>query len=425
MSVEPPILETPEIQDRSLSEPRDPECAVTVFHQESHTITQSLRLQPLSPMEAEAEAESRSLELPSLCQAGEGGRRTGQSGTEVEKKIKFCNPDDDLSPQFECSPRAGRKVKSKSSTLSLHTLAREEEEDDSPQLQRRNSIHNVPFVDVNDPETRTRMERYKEERRSMLRAKYKAEDYLSTSYSRKKKVSTTSSQDSTETPPSPSPSVTREDTKEIQKEETPPPSPPILRVETSLPPPLAISSATLSVSRKLVDLRQPEHTTFISRKSLPDNFNSTNTFAEKHQTPKKWSMGSHSGFIPTNSPQKPRPSELTFSVSGPFQTRTVVLDQGELMNRKNQVFKVNSAEIANMTDNKINTDEIEDNVNVRERATIFGPRKVAESKMRTVSVSATMASVTPVSKTRKFSEGHNPTSPSKIRNMAAMFEQKH
>ena len=32
-------------------------------------------------------------------------------------------------------------------------------------LQRRNSIHNVPYVDVNDPETRARMERYKEERR--------------------------------------------------------------------------------------------------------------------------------------------------------------------------------------------------------------------------------------------------------------------
>ena len=44
-------------------------------------------------------------------------------------------------------------------------------------LQRRNSIHNVPYVDVNDPETRARMERYKEERRTMLRARYKVEDY--------------------------------------------------------------------------------------------------------------------------------------------------------------------------------------------------------------------------------------------------------
>merc|ERR1719341_1776175 len=86
------------------------------------------------------------------------------------------------------------------------TIEHEDEEEDSPLLQRRNSIHNVPFVDVNDPDTRTRMERYKEERRSMLRAKYKAEDYLSTSFSRKKKVSTTSQDseaDIVSTPPSP------------------------------------------------------------------------------------------------------------------------------------------------------------------------------------------------------------------------------
>jgi len=44
-------------------------------------------------------------------------------------------------------------------------------------LQRRNSIHNVPYVDVNDPATRERMERYKEERRSMLRLKFRVEDY--------------------------------------------------------------------------------------------------------------------------------------------------------------------------------------------------------------------------------------------------------
>merc|ERR1712113_628157 len=76
---------------------------------------------------------------------------------------------------------------------------------------------------------------------------------------------------------------------------------------------------------------------------------------------------------------------MGFPTSSPFQTRTVVLEQGELKNnRKNQVFKVNSAEIINMTDNKISTldtdDVVEDEVNVKERATIFGPRKVAECK---------------------------------------------
>ncbi|CAB4068924.1 ARHGAP32 [Lepeophtheirus salmonis] len=48
---------------------------------------------------------------------------------------------------------------------------------DEVPLVRRNSIHNVPYVDVNDPGTRERMERYKEERRSLFRAKYKVEDY--------------------------------------------------------------------------------------------------------------------------------------------------------------------------------------------------------------------------------------------------------
>lgn len=54
-------------------------------------------------------------------------------------------------------------------------------------LQRRNSIHNVPYVDVNDPATRERMERYKEERRSMLRSKFRVEDYREKAPAGKKK----------------------------------------------------------------------------------------------------------------------------------------------------------------------------------------------------------------------------------------------
>ena len=62
------------------------------------------------------------------------------------------------------------------STASLHDTSTAAEasievaeaaEADLP-LQRRNSIHNVPYVDVNDPETRARMERYKEERREEI-----------------------------------------------------------------------------------------------------------------------------------------------------------------------------------------------------------------------------------------------------------------
>ena len=80
---------------------------------------------------------------------------------------------------FAESPRV---VKKKLSTFSLHNASTDVSNsipEEAP-LQRRNSIHNVPYVDVNDPQTRQRMERYKEERRSMLRAKYKVEDYMNT-----------------------------------------------------------------------------------------------------------------------------------------------------------------------------------------------------------------------------------------------------
>merc|ERR1711974_404218 len=133
------------------------------------------------------------------------GRKTSHGFTEMEKKLKFSHPDmKEASDKKESSghhPQRsfGKSGRAKSSTLSLHALhgaSAAMEEEELPPLQRRNSIHNVPFVDVHDPDTRSRMERYKEERRSMLRAKYKAEDYLSTTFTRKKKVSTTSSQSS-------------------------------------------------------------------------------------------------------------------------------------------------------------------------------------------------------------------------------------
>ena len=72
----------------------------------------------------------------------------------------------------------------KLSTISLAASVEKDQQDrvkaevDQSLIQRRNSIHNVPYVDVNDPQTRARMERYKEERRNMLRAKYKVEDYF-------------------------------------------------------------------------------------------------------------------------------------------------------------------------------------------------------------------------------------------------------
>ena len=92
-------------------------------------------------------------------------------GDRAEKKISFS---------VVSGGHPGGQTK-KLSTFSLHATSEASAEVGLPEeapLQRRNSIHNVPYVDVNDPSTRERMERYKEERRSMLRAKYKVEDYM-------------------------------------------------------------------------------------------------------------------------------------------------------------------------------------------------------------------------------------------------------
>ena len=118
-------------------------------------------------MECEENTSSNQTPVPVRSNSAMGNRQ-------IHKKISFSNT-------------SHMPVAKKLSTFSLHemhhnTISIEEDsgsdsETEQP-LQRRNSIHNVPYVDVSDPQTRERMERYKEERRSMLRAKYKAEDYM-------------------------------------------------------------------------------------------------------------------------------------------------------------------------------------------------------------------------------------------------------
>ena len=119
-------------------------------------------------MECEDQTSSNQTPVPVRSNSAMGNRQI------IQKKISFSNT-------------SHMPVAKKLSTFSLHemhhnTISIEEDsgsdsETEQP-LQRRNSIHNVPYVDVSDPQTRERMERYKEERRSMLRAKYKAEDYM-------------------------------------------------------------------------------------------------------------------------------------------------------------------------------------------------------------------------------------------------------
>ena len=330
----------------------------------------------------------------------------------MERNVKFSHPDvrtaGKKSDRSAAQAETGvTKNRSKSSTLSLHAVAAAREQEEEPLLQRRNSIHNVPFVDVNDPDTRTRMERYKEERRSMLRAKYKAEDYLSTTFARKKKVSSSSSQDSCEgdnTPvavrsnksltvsPPDSPDISQDlqeagagNTSGLDKAHSPSPQTPPL---------------SSKISRKKIDLKKTEQ--------IPTRYPSESVIYKSQviasvQKPSVTSLMS-------------RPDELALSAFHKSQ---------ENNSRLSITGKSPPSPSPPAPDNKI-IPSAEDNVNVKERASIFGPRKFSESKVRTVSA--------PVTESKSFNNktssanlniaSHRQTSPNKIKNMAALFEQK-
>merc|ERR1719461_374987 len=284
---------------------------------------------------------------------------------EVERNVKFSHPDirtggkksDRPSGQVEGGVTKNR---SKSSTLSLHAVAAGREQAEEPLLQRRNSIHNVPFVDVNDPDTRTRMERYKEERRSMLRAKYKAEDYLSSSFSRKKKLSTNSSQDSSESElPQNSPDIDVANTRQPQ-------------CCTTLATDRKHSSPTNNVSTTFLNLKQPEQEqSFISQAFVPELKNEV-----FYKTEVAVASVQKKSSLPMNfnkSVAASRPDQLTISKS-----------ENSKENFKNLI----NSPISDMEDlNKRQSSHSssEENVNVKERASIFGPRKFSETKVRTVS----------------------------------------
>ena len=310
----------------------------------------------------------------------------------MERNVKFSQAD--IRTPGKKSAKPGQtgtgevgvtKNRSKSSTLSLHAVAAaREQEEEPPLLQRRNSIHNVPFVDVNDPDTRTRMERYKEERRSMLRAKYKAEDYLSSTFARKKKVSGTSSCDGDGS------SVSVTATKSISV--SPPDSPSFRKMSTPDSPQSPNSS---KISLKKIDLKKTQQ--MPTRPSLEEETGMKTPEAVIYKTQVITSV--KKPFVPS---VQTRPDDLaisSFNKSGDSRDS----------NRGSPSPPAQTEEI----------------VNVRERASIFGPRKFSESKVRTVPA--------PVSESKSFNNktsaninitNHSQTSPSKIKNMAALFEQK-
>ena len=312
----------------------------------------------------------------------------------MERNVKFSQPDTRHTGKNQPDNRpegSGAKNRSKSSTLSLHAGAVAKEREEEPPLQRRNSIHNVPFVDVHDPDTRTRMERYKEERRSMLRAKYKAEDYLSSSFSRKKKVSTTSQDseaDVASSPVSSPPSPDQEDPSPLEKTEDP--------TETQLTK--FAQETTANVSQKFLKLKQPEQQSFISKAFVPEP---KNGIFYKTEVAVASVQKKSSNALNFNKPQPPRPDELTIS------------DPVERENNSKNLTRSDSSD----------TSPESESVNVRERASIFGPRKFSETKVRTVSAPLSSARPVPVPRASKQLQSQTMTSPSKIRNMAAMFEQ--
>ena len=151
----------------------------------AHTGTEEPKIEHLETSKEEREeamddydeGEAKSFSLPFIQTESEvDGRKSAQGIPEVEKKLSFAEPNLSKVPSDGVIAK-GKKL----STFSLHSAGEGDisivgVSEELP-LQRRNSIHNVPYVDVNDPATRERMERYKEERRSMLRAKYRVEDY--------------------------------------------------------------------------------------------------------------------------------------------------------------------------------------------------------------------------------------------------------
>ena len=220
----------------------------------------------------------------------------------------------------------------------------------------------------------------------MLRAKYKAEDYLSSSFSRKKKESTTSQDseaDIVSTPPSPD----QDDPSPSSLEKTEDPT------ETQL----TKFAQETNVSQKFFKLKQPEQQSFISKAFVPEP---KNGIFYKTEVAVASVQKKSSSTLNFNKPQS-RPDELTISATT------------ERENNKKNLARSDSSESSPESES----------VNVRERASIFGPRKFSETKVRTVSAPIPLARPVPVPRASKQLQSQSMTSPSKIRNMAAMFEQ--
>lgn len=298
-----------------------------------------------------------------------------------------------------------------SSTTSLHIqpdddLKNEQDEDEQP-LQRRNSIHNVPFVDVSDPGTRERMERYKEERRSMLRAKYKVEDYVT------KKESPKAEDEQKKIEPE---SVISTPPKEKQKEKSVSPKP------ASRSP--KVPQQKPQTSKNSVPLRRmPVESPAVRKWSAPSS--RTKAATPSPESNKRMSTPPRK----TSEPPTARPrSTLTASRTSPKVARRTNLNtsrgkkEEEEVNVKQraaifgggtnkEVNKTKTVSHANNRATSLNTGLI--NNNVRKRSPVGRSGVAAKTKSMTVS-----------SRTSSKVSSDGPSSPSKIKNMTAIFEQR-
>lgn len=399
-----------------------------------------------APSSLESSASSSSSFKKSLTFEDEcpvlNGRQSAQGIPEVEKKLQFKTPTLAKHNSEGAITNVDKLRKMRLSSTSLHNTIGEECDADGANeeqpLQRRNSIHNVPFVDVNDPQTRERMERYKEERRSLLRAKYKAEDYKT----KKPEDGTLPCKserrlsDGRVTPAkkgdkanrvSPSPSSSRSSpSPEKGSRVSPLPDKTSSGKSRTSPMPRTRYSLQEHTQDFKVPLRQMpvERAPAFKKSSVSDMYYSPSkapppvpNFNRAQQAERKWtptpSPGATAALKNKNNNKErrtPSPKQATALKKATPQRPTQSYPGAKL-----------SATPSGQTGRPSSfpqQKQEEEDVNVKERAAMFGPRK-SSGRGQTMNKSAATAAA----KKKNSTESAPPGSPSKIKNMAAMFEQ--
>ncbi len=392
--------------------------------------------------------DRKSLSLPPTTTTNSVGEKrltfaVGGDSTSPKRAKSSLNDDDRI------GARQLRGCLKLSSTTSLHiqpdgdhqvhqggSSANEEEQP----LQRRNSIHNVPFVDVNDPDTRERMERYKEERRSMLRAKYKVEDYVT-----KKEEDVAA--------PAAAVVVANEEVKVVVAKDNSHNN----KEESVSPKPAARTSTTVKKSnqpqqqsnnvKKPQQQQQQQQQKSVPLRRMPVESPAVRKWsapARKAATPSPEASKRKSMQPPvrkTSEPPSPRPRSTVMATS-PRTTRKQNSSRGgseekEEVNVRQRaaIFgggggakEVSKAKVnSNLRGSGVNTNTSSNNNNARKRSPVTratpppssikvrGSSGNNKTNNKTAAPSAAAAAV---------AAENAPTSPSKIKNMAAIFEQR-